>query len=109
MTLPSSGNTISFNDLRVELGISSQAPFSITSASTGLYVTINTNSPSYPNSSTPHAISEWWSYNHSAAPPCTPFTTTCVGVDLYTYQTDCSLLLSCADYQPCGGSNPSCV
>lgn len=66
MTLPSSGNTISFNDLRVELGVSSQAPFSITSASTGLYATINTNSPSYPNASTPHAISEWWSYNHTA-------------------------------------------
>jgi hypothetical protein len=66
MTLPASGQ-ISFNDLRVELGISSQAPFSITSASTGLYVAINTNSPDRPNSSTPHAISEWYSYNHNAS------------------------------------------
>lgn len=64
MTLPASGQ-ISFNDLRVELGIPSQAPFSITSAATNGYVTINTNSPSYPNSSTPHSISEWYSYNHT--------------------------------------------
>ena len=66
MTLPSSGQ-ISFNDLRVELGISTQAPFSITTAATSGYVTINTNSPSYPNASTPHAISEWYNYNHNAA------------------------------------------
>jgi hypothetical protein len=64
MALPASGQ-ISFNDLRVELGISGQAPFSITSASTNLYVTINTNSPSFPNSSAPHAISEWYSYDHT--------------------------------------------
>jgi len=51
MTLPASGQ-ISFNDLRVELGIPTQAPFSITTAATNGYVTINTNSPSYPNSAT---------------------------------------------------------
>lgn len=67
MTLPASGNQISFNDLRVELAVPSQAPFSITSASTGIYVTINTNSPNKPDASTPHAISEWYSYNHTAA------------------------------------------
>lgn len=66
MTLQSSGQ-ISFNDLRVELAIPSQAPFSITDAATGVYVTINTASPSRPNASTPHAISEWYSYNHTAA------------------------------------------
>jgi len=65
MTLPASGQ-ISFNDLRVELGISTQSPFSITDAATNVYVTINTSSPSYPNSSAPHAISEWYSYNHNA-------------------------------------------
>lgn len=70
MTLPSSGQ-ISFNDLRVELGISTQAPFSITTAATNGYVTINTNSPSYPNVSAPHAISEWYGYNHNA-PVCNP-------------------------------------
>lgn len=70
MTLNGSGQ-ISFNDLRVELGVSSQAPFSITSAATGVYATINTNSPSKPDASTPHAISEWYSYNHNAA-ACAP-------------------------------------
>lgn len=75
MVLPSSGQ-ISFNDLRVELGVSSQAPFSITSASTGIYATINTISPSYPNSATPHQISEWYSYNHSATTTTTSTTTT---------------------------------
>jgi hypothetical protein len=107
MTLPASGQ-ISFNDLRVELGISSQAPFSITTAATNGYVTINTNSPSYPNSSTPHAISEWYSYNHNAAPPCTPGSTYCDGTTVYQYQGDCSVVPICFDAQECGGSTP-CV
>lgn len=64
MTLPSSGNTISFNDLRVELGISSQAPFSISTAATNGYVNINTSASPFPDSATPHAISEWYSYQH---------------------------------------------
>jgi hypothetical protein len=66
MALPASPSQISFNDLRVELGISAQAPFSITTAATSGYVAINTSSPSFPNSSTPHAISEWYSYDHNA-------------------------------------------
>lgn len=64
MALPSSGQ-ISFNDLRTELGIPSQTSFSITSAATGGYVAINQNSPSKPNSTAPHAISEWYGYNHT--------------------------------------------
>jgi len=64
MTLQGSGQ-ISFNDLRVEMGISGQAPFSITSASTGLYATINATSPGgFPNSTAPHSLSEWYSYTH---------------------------------------------
>lgn len=64
MALPTSGQ-ISFSNLRTELGIPSQAPFSITSAATGGYVTINQSSPSKPNSTAPHAISEWYGYNHT--------------------------------------------
>ena len=64
MALPNSGQ-ISFSNLRTELGIPSQAPFSITSAATGVYVTINQDSPSKPNSTAPHAISEWYGYNHT--------------------------------------------
>ena len=79
MALPNSGQ-ISFSNLRTELGIPSQAPFSITSAATGVYVTINQNSPSKPNSTAPHAISEWYGYNH---------TTSNVVLDV-TYITDVS-------------------
>lgn len=64
MTLPSSGNQISFGDIRIELGVSGQAPFSITSASTNQYVNINTSASPFPDSATPHAISEWYSYQH---------------------------------------------
>lgn len=91
MTLTGSGQ-ISFNDLRVELGVSGQAPFSIASASTGVYATINTNSPSYPNASEPHAISEWYSYNHSATTTTTTTTAACqaFAYAVVTSLTDCS-------------------
>lgn len=115
MTLPS-GSQISFNNLRVELGISTQAPFSITSASTGLYVAINTNSPDRPNSSAPHAISEWWNYNHNAA-ACNTFSgfeTTGITslADCFTglhgssvYSTCGSLTVGCVVYQSTGCTN----
>lgn len=89
MTLPASGQ-ISFNDLRVELGISSQAPFSITTAATNGYVTINTNSPDRPNSSTPHAISEWWNYNHNASACNSLGTFPTTATDPQTDPTNCA-------------------
>ena len=64
MALPSSGQ-LSFNNIRTELGKSTQAPFSITSAATGVYVAINQSSPSKPNSTAPHAVSEWYGYSHT--------------------------------------------
>lgn len=67
MTLPLSG-TLEASDINVELGRSATATFSITDAATGVYATINTCSPYYPNSSAPHAYSEWYGYNHNA--PC---------------------------------------
>jgi len=67
MALPASG-TISMNDIRVELGVPSQSPMSLEAASIGTYATINTCSPSRPNSSAPYAISEWYSYCHTC--PC---------------------------------------
>lgn len=33
------------------------------------YGTINTNSPSYPDGTAPHCMSEWYGYDHDAAPP----------------------------------------
>lgn len=68
MALPSSGQ-IGSNAIRTELGVPSQTNFSITNAATGVYATINTNSTSRPNSAQPHNYSEWYSYNHTAAPP----------------------------------------
>ena len=65
MALPSSGQ-ISMSQIRTELGIPSQSPFSLDTAENGGYVAINTNSTSRPNSANPAAMSEWYSYNHSA-------------------------------------------
>jgi hypothetical protein len=65
MALPGSGQ-ISFNDIRIELGISSQAPFSINTAVTDGYDpgTVDRQfATSFPNSTTPHSVSEWYSYN----------------------------------------------
>jgi hypothetical protein len=70
MTLPSSGNPLSFDQIRVELGIPTQSPFSLESASKGLYVAINTLSPVYPDGIAPYTVSEWYGYNHSAV--CNP-------------------------------------
>lgn len=65
MALPSSGQ-ISFSQITVELGGSSNQEISISDAAEGLLVTLNTNSANIPNDSTPHSISEWYGYDHSA-------------------------------------------
>jgi len=67
MGLPSSGQ-IKFSDLNNEFGLAAEREISITSAATGVIAAINTNSASYPNSTAPHAISEWYGYDHDAAP-----------------------------------------
>lgn len=66
MALPSSGQ-ISVSDILTEGGQS--APFSNVSFENlegGLEFTINTNSPSYPLGPAPHALSEWYNYDHTA-------------------------------------------
>ena len=65
MTLPLSG-PLEASDINVELGRSATATFSIKDAATGVYGAINTCSPYYPNSSAPHAYSEWYGYDHNA-------------------------------------------
>jgi hypothetical protein len=67
MTLPLSG-PLEASDINVELGRSATAVMSITDAATGVYATINTCSPYFPNGTAPHAYSEWYGYNHLA--PC---------------------------------------
>jgi hypothetical protein len=66
MVLPSTGNTISFNDIRIELGISSQSPFSIETAENGGYVALNKCAVPVPSATNPASISEWWSYDNNA-------------------------------------------
>lgn len=65
MALTASGQ-ISFSEINIELGQSSDATLSLNDAVNGNVSTINTNSPSTPDSSEPHAISEWYEYDHAA-------------------------------------------
>lgn len=64
MALPGSG-TITMNQIRSELGIPSQAPFSLVTAKNGGYVPLNPYSPSLPTSNT---MSAWYNYCHACTP-----------------------------------------
>lgn len=68
MALQSSGQ-IKFSELNTELSRTSTDEISLTGASTGVLGAINTNNAvaDRPDQSEPHAISEWYSYNHNAA------------------------------------------
>lgn len=68
MALPGTG-PISFNDIRIELGISTQSPFSLDTAVTNGYDpgTVDRQfATSFPDSATPHSVSEWYNYNPKA-------------------------------------------
>lgn len=67
MTLPSSGQ-ISFDQIRIELGVPSQAPFSLDEAENGTYSTINRCGTTWPGGDNPASITEWYSYDHSIQP-----------------------------------------
>jgi hypothetical protein len=58
--------TISFADINVELGRGSTTQIGLNEAEAGTYGTINTNSSSRPDGSTPNSINEWRGYNHYA-------------------------------------------
>lgn len=81
MALPSSGQ-ISMNDIRVELGIPTQSPFSLSDAVNGVYVTINTCSPNFPSTTPPYNLSDWYGYDHNYV--CC----TCKNVTIYIDQQD---------------------
>lgn len=66
MALTPSGQ-ISFSEINIELGQSSDAQLSLNDAANGIVAIINTNSPNTPDSSEPHAISEWYEYDHAAS------------------------------------------
>ena len=75
MALTASGQ-ISLGDISIEMGVSPSNVSLTTQSTTG----INTNSESKPDGSTPHAVSEFYSYDHSASPSLTAF-----NVDENTY------------------------
>ena len=64
MALPGSG-TISMNDIRIELGVPSQAPFSLDTARAGGYVALNPYSPTLPPSTGTVSLASWYSYCQS--------------------------------------------
>lgn len=69
MALQSSG-TIKMSEINTELGrTSTTANTSLAAQSNGTYATINTANASSdrPNGSSPHSMSEFYSYNHSAS------------------------------------------
>ena len=75
MALTASGQ-LSLGDIAIEMGVSPSNVSLTTQSTTG----INTNSTSKPDGSTPHAVSEFYSYDHSASPSLTAF-----NVDENTY------------------------
>jgi hypothetical protein len=81
MALTNTG-PISMDNIRAELGIPTQTNFGLDTAENGGYVTINQCSGARPNNNNPAAMSEWYSYDHSAPKYL-------IG-DIY----DCSCLLS---------------
>ena len=62
MALTASGQ-LSLGDIATEMGVSLSNVSLTTQSTTG----INTNSTSKPDGSTPHAVSEFYSYDHSAS------------------------------------------
>ena len=66
-TMLQSSGEIKMSQINTELGRTSTATISLDDAENGTYATINTASSSYPNASNPAAMSEWYSYDHSAA------------------------------------------
>lgn len=85
MALQSSG-TITVNQIRTELGISTQAPFALDVAAKSGYVAVNYCSPSFPSYSSPNAISEWYNYCHT----CQCGYYFCMGFSTVNCTTACS-------------------
>jgi hypothetical protein len=90
MAVPASGNPLVMGKIYQELdgaGYSTASdPGEIVSLSGlvgGQPDTINSNSASKPNTSTPHSMSEWYSYDHSATAPFTWGTSQGIGANMF--------------------------
>ena len=90
MAVPSTGelslkgiaNEIDDSDYTVD-GV--PGPFSLTDLSDGTVDTINSNnSPNLPDESAPHAMSEWYSYDHDLASATTSFSSVFADFNLIT-------------------------
>ncbi len=65
MALPLFGE-LSMDDIRVELAVSGQTPFSLSAATLGVYATLNQCSAPYiPDTNQPFKISDWYGYCHT--------------------------------------------
>lgn len=80
MGLPSSG-PLSFNDIRVELGVPTQSPFSMDTARAGGYVTLNIFSPSLPPPTGEVSMDDWYNY--------------CQTCDAYSFGTGSTSAIAC--------------
>ena len=67
MALQSSGQ-IKISEIATELEAGSEPNLSLKGLEGGLFATINTNSAATPDGEEPYAMSEWYSYDHSASP-----------------------------------------
>jgi len=70
MAVPDSGNPISLAGIRAEIANNEYNASATTATSLETIATetsINSNSSSVPNATAPHAMSEWYSYDHDAA------------------------------------------
>ena len=70
MAVPDSGNPISLAGIRAEIANNAYNASATTATSLETIATetsINSNSASTPNATAPHAMSEWYSYDHDAA------------------------------------------
>jgi len=71
MAVPDSGNPLSLAGIRAEItnNAYNASATTVTSLETiATETSINSNSSSVPNATAPHAMSEWYSYDHDAAP-----------------------------------------
>lgn len=68
MALPTSGQ-ITMDMIRAELGIPTQSPFSLETARTGGYKTLNPCSPSLPPTTGQAKLSHWYGYSHNGNKP----------------------------------------
>lgn len=92
MVLPSTGNLISFNQIRIELGVPGATGFNLGGAASGDYNVIQNCQTPYPDAIDPDSMSEWWGYDHSIA--ATFFADGKTGTSCYNI---CNGAVSCND------------